>query len=157
MKCRRNRGSTLAEFAVCFFILVLLIFFPLVDMVGLATTYFFALVLVDQQVHDASMLDYRLAQNVHGPVRAELPQAWLSSSLGAFANVDGAIETELDYTDGVQDEFGFDYKTVVVTTHLSVRPFVSCPFPLTVPGLNAPVPFVLRSQRLIEDPSNAPR
>lgn len=153
---RQETGSKIPEFAVCLFVLVLLIFFPMVDFIGLFATYFTGIVLVNQQAHEAAMLNFRIARDPQGPILQDLPRSWKASALGNFANVVGAIDTNIGYGAGVSDEFGFEYKEILVVTRMWVRPFISCPFPMPVPGLNAPVELVLRSRRLIEDPTNAP-
>ncbi len=153
---RQPQGNFLGEYAVSLFMLILLLFFPLLNMIGLATVYCAALVLVDQQCHEAALLFWRDAKRADGPVCKNIPEDWLATGIGAFTKTVGTIETEINYSDGIPDEYGFVSREVIIATRLTVSPFLNCPFPVAVPGINAPVPLVIAGRRLIEDPTNAP-
>ena len=51
---------------------------------------------------------------------------------------------------------GLTEKLVRVTTSFAVQPFLAIPFPMSVPGLNAPVTFTYSTERALEDPTDAP-
>lgn len=153
---RSRKGNLFAEFAMCLFFMLMSIFFPLINMMALGAVYVAGFVLVDMQSHEASLLPYQAAQDPNGKVRELCPREWVRSSLGNFAQSVGSIETDVEYGTGVTDEFGFVTREVKVNTQITVSPFLCCPFPLKVPGLNAPVPICLSSHRLMEDPTNAP-
>ena len=151
----RGRGSTLVEFAPALFIMLVALFFPLLDLIALSTVYSVGASMNDAQLREAALLKRSQAQDATGPVMYTIPNAWKNSGLGRYAKIDSDINTSVSYADGPQDQYGNVEKFVCVATSFSVRPFLSVPIPISVPGLNADITFSFNSRRVLEYPPNA--
>ncbi|PWU00880.1 MAG: hypothetical protein C5B53_03495 [Candidatus Melainabacteria bacterium] len=152
---KRIEGSTLAEFAPAFFILLVGLFFPMLDLMALSTVYSVGASMNDEQLREAALLKRSQAQDVLGSVMYTIPNAWKNSGLGRYAKIDSDIITSVSYADGPQDQYGNVEKLVCVSTSFSVKPFLSVPIPISVPGLNADITFNFNSRRVLEYPPNA--
>lgn len=156
-KQRRRRGAQMAEFGPALFILLILFFFPLLDLVSICFAYGVVKVLNSNQVHEASLISAEQAQDASGMVKKGIPDEWHNSGLGKFVNVASRPATEVSYRDGVAGGAGSTTaKYVIVKTTVICNPFIFVPFPiLKVPALNTPVPLSVVSERPMEDPDNA--
>jgi hypothetical protein len=157
MRGRNNYAATLAEFGPALFILLILFFFPVLDLVSVCFAYGVVKVLNSNQVHEASLVPSEQAQDPNGTVKKGIPDQWQQGGLGKFVNVAGRPTTEVSYRDGVGGGEGTTTgKFVVVKTTVVCNPMVFVPFPiLKVPALNSPVPLDVVSERPMEDPDNA--
>ncbi|MBX9688395.1 MAG: hypothetical protein K2X27_16925 [Candidatus Obscuribacterales bacterium] len=154
---RKNSGSVIAEFGAAFPILLTGIFIPMIALMSVFSLYSAADCLNKAQCEQASLLNYAIAQNPLGPVKKSLPETWMSSGIGAYAEPVLGISTDIDYSFAYQDEYNFIHRWVEVTTRLRIKPFLSADyFPLQIPALNAPFPVAFHTRRLLEDPTNAP-
>lgn len=153
---RKSYGAQMAEFGPALFVLLILFFFPLLDLVSICFAYGVVKVLNNNQVHEASLVAADQAQDANGLVKKGIPDQWQQSGLGKFVNVDGRIATEVSYRDGVSGGGGATAKFVIVKTTVVCNPLVFVPFPIVkVPALNSPVPLDIVSERPMEDPDNA--
>ncbi|MFA6559766.1 MAG: hypothetical protein WCT03_25290, partial [Candidatus Obscuribacterales bacterium] len=75
---RSASGSGIAEFAPALIILLICIFFPLVDMLAVALAYCDGQVLNSNQTHEASLLDWHDAVSPTGTVCKGIPDQWLN-------------------------------------------------------------------------------
>lgn len=144
------------EFPIVMTLFLLLLAFPALDLLFLGMAYNSGSVLNDEQVRQAALISHTAATSPLGKVKQTIPNNWRQSGLGRFANVNGAINTELTYRNGSTDANGLVEKIVRVVTSFDVNPFLVIPFPVQVPGLNAPVAFRFASERQMEDPTDAP-
>lgn len=156
-KGRNSHAATLAEFGPALFILLLVFFFPVLDLVSICFAYGVVKVLNNNQVHEASLIPAEKAQDPNGLVKKGIPAQWHDSGLGKFVNVAGRPVTEITYRDGLSGgEASSTGKFVMVKTTVVCNPAVFVPFPiLKVPALNSPVPLTVSSERPMEDPENA--
>lgn len=152
----RKHGSAMAELPLAMMVLLILLFFPSLDLLFLGIVYNAGSTLNDLQLRQASMSRYQAAQSPTGPVKHLIPEAWKSSGIGKFAKLDGEIDTAVSYSNGIVDENGLQEKYVRVTTKMSVNPFLKIPLPVGVPGLNAPAGLTFSAERPMEDPTKAP-
>jgi hypothetical protein len=155
---RRNcYAATLAEFGPALFILLLLFFFPVLDLVSICFAYGIVKVLNNNQVHEASLVPAEQAQDPNGMVKKGIPTQWHDSGLGKFVNVAGRPVTEISYRDGISSgDASSTAKYVIVKTTVVCNPAVFVPFPIVkVPALNTPVPLHVVSERPMENPENA--
>lgn len=148
LKC----GSQLAEFPAAIFILLLLFFFPLIDLLSVGASYSMCWVLNNNQTREACLDPWTEAMNPAGPVQKNIPDQWLRG-MGAFVKVEGYPKTNIIYGTAPSGD-----KTVKVTTTVTCNPFLTIPLPIVnVPGLNGPVTFTIASQRQMENPDYAPQ
>jgi hypothetical protein len=165
-QARRGRnakgGSGMAEFAPALMVLVICIFFPLVDFLAIGLSYGLVRVLNYNQCHEASLVPWGQATDSGGTVMQGIPNQW-GGGMGHFVKMSGDVNTVITYRNGehstdsgnsnVQD------KVVQVATTVTCNPFLPIPFPsgvLSVPGMNGPFTFTVFSERPMENPDNAP-
>lgn len=148
---RSASGTAIAEFGPGFAVLVLMIFFPLVDMLGLGASYASCTLLNYCQLREAAFCskDEALAQD--GPVKSGVPQTWRQQGVGKFANLIEDPKTEVNYVDADDAGNGVVFQYVQVSTSATASPFLAVPFFAGVPGLGAPVTFKISSERLLEN------
>ncbi len=153
---RGRQGAQMAEFGPALFVLLILFFFPLLDLVSVCFAYGVIKVLNNNQVHEASLIPAEQAQDANVMVKKGIPEEWHESGLGKFVNVAARPTTEVSYRDGVGGEGSTTAKYVIVKTTVVCNPFIFVPFPiLKIPALNTPVPLNTVSERPMEDPDNA--
>lgn len=152
---RTARGSALAEFGPTLGITLLMLFFPLVDLLSLGASYASCMVLNYCQLREAAFCSKEDAQSASGPVICGLPKAWQNEGLGKFVNLENSPATVVSYTNAgspinstMQDQY------VQVTTKVTANPFLVVPLFPGVPGLGAPFTFQISSERLLETTSS---
>ena len=155
-RVRSRRGSALAELGPALSILLLMLFFPLVDALALGASYASCMVLNYCQLREAAFCSRTEAQNENGPVRAGIPDTWQKEGLGQFVNLAEPVKTKVSYVDagnpgspGMQDQY------VQVTTTIVASPFMVVPVFPGIPGLGAPVKFQIATERLLESSSKS--
>nr|MBP9093755.1 hypothetical protein [bacterium] len=154
LSLRSARANSMVEFGPALIILLICIFFPLIDMLAVALAYCDGQVLNSNQVHEASLVDWHDAVNPSGTVCKGIPDQWLNG-MGKFVKVSSPPTTLVGYRDG-ESTTGVTDKIVSVTTTLSCTPFLSIPLPVfNVPGLNGPMVFSITSERPMENPDHA--
>lgn len=137
------------------FVLVILIFFPVLDLLSVCFDYGVVSLLNYQQTHEASLVSSEKANDPRGPVKKEIPDAWRHTGLAQFVKVVGEPETRVSYRNGQSNGDSTTEKVVIVTTTVVCSPFVFLPIPLPIQGLNAPVKLSATSERQMENPDNA--
>lgn len=152
---RACRGSTIAELGPAVWLLLLLIFFPMIDLMGLGVSYGCCAYLNGWQTHEASLVPWNEALNNTGAVQKNIPDSWKNSAMGAFAHTSDPPQTIVTYRNGQTDGNGIVDKIVQVETHVTCNPFLHMPLPAGIPGLTAPMGFVLIAERPMENPDYA--
>lgn len=152
---RNKRGSSIAETGPALFILFLMLFFPLVNLVTMTFAYFSCTTLNDLQLREAALLPKKDAQDPAGAVMKRIPEEWKAEGIGAFAGLNKPQVTIVDYVTQSKDKDGREEAVVRVTTQVQLRPFLTIPFFPGVPGLGKPMDFQITSQRPVENFSNA--
>jgi hypothetical protein len=159
---RSERGASgMSEFGPALMVLLIAIFFPLIDLLSVCVSYGLIVVLNNNQAHEASLLPYTDAGNPSGTVMKGIPDTWLNG-MGHFVKKEGAILTQVGYRAGQKSsESGNNAITdrvVRVTTTVKCTPFLPIPLPVAnVPGLNGPMVFTVSSERQMENPDFAPQ
>lgn len=149
---RKARGSSISEFGPVVFVLFIVIFFPLLDLLALGLTYTCGTMLNQAQLREAVLTKGSVARGANGIIKKDIVDAWKNKGIGIFTKADPAsIKTKVSY---LQPFAGSTDVLVSVSTELTAQPFLNIPFPAAVPGLNAPVPFAYTSQQLLENPQN---
>ena len=162
-KGRSQSGSAIAEFGPAMFIIIMVFFFPFLDMIGMAVEYGDCLYLnslllrqaslenvlvMDTSVSPATLTtDLSCSTNPSGSLNTII-NAWMAGGLGKFAS-SGTMPVQsitVDLTEGTPR-----CKYVHLTLDVECKPFVPVPFFLKIPGLNMPVTFEFHSRSVIEN------
>ncbi len=162
-KKRAAKGSAITEFGPAMYILIMVFFFPFLDLMGLACEYGDCLYLNSLLLRQAALehvlvMDDSVAPPVlttdlscstaAGGSLNTIITAWLNGGLGKFAS-SGTMPTQsiaIDLTEGTPH-----CKYVHLTLDVECKPFVYVPFFLRVQGLNAPITFEFHSRGVIEN------
>jgi hypothetical protein len=151
-----QRGSSIAEFGPAMMLLLLLMFFPFLDLLAVCFDYGVVALLNYNQTHEASLLPAEKANDPKGPVKKDIPDAWQHTGLATFVKVVGAPNTTISYRNGQSNGDNTTEKIVIVNTTVVCSPLVFLPIPfVTAPGLNAPMKLSPTSERPMENPDNA--
>ncbi len=161
---RRNRSKkaqTTSEFVPVFMFFLLVIFFPMLDLLAMAALYGCGMILNAEQTREASLVANRgstgaaestAVSNADGARQTRVKnvqEVWASQGLGHFFKiktpiVDPVITITTDGAGANADQY------VHVKTTITGDPFLTIPFPVRVPGLNDPMTFTYTQERLIE-------
>ncbi|MBX9669194.1 MAG: hypothetical protein K2X93_16335 [Candidatus Obscuribacterales bacterium] len=154
---RRDCGATsIAEFGPALLLLLICLFFPLLDLLSLCFDYGMVMVLNYNQAHEAALLPSDQVMDPNGAVRKGIVDQWLNGPMGRFLKVNGPVKTEIEYKDGAQIDDKNTEKIITVKTSVSCLPFLSIPFPgVKIAGLNDAMLFFASSECQMEDPDNA--
>lgn len=155
---RRNKGNAISEFGPALFVLLIFIFFPVVDLLSIVVSYGACMVLNFNQVHEAALIPHTDAADAGGPIKKGIPDQWLNG-MGRFVKMVGSPQTNITYRNGetAPDKNNSTDKLVMVETKVVCSPFLPIPLPVVnVPGLNGPFTFDLTSERPMENPDYAP-
>ncbi len=152
---RTNRGAGIAEFGPGILVLVICIFFPLVDLLSVCLSYCTIMVLNYNQVAQAALIRASEAANPGGDIKKGIPDTW-RGGMGKFVNMSGNVQTDVSYRNG-QTETGkgaTDAQDVIVRVRTTVtcNPFLPIPFFVGIPGINAPFPIVVFQEKQMENP-----
>ncbi|MBX9937797.1 MAG: hypothetical protein K2Y32_01015 [Candidatus Obscuribacterales bacterium] len=155
LKARNKRGgASIAEFGPALGLILICIFFPLVDMLAMGVSYGLCMVLNYNQVHEAALIPSSEALNNAGPIKKGIPDQWLNG-MGHFVNMSGYPSTNISYRNGIADASNNQDKIVTVSTTVVCNPFLPIPLPVVnVPGLNGSMTFTLTSECQMENPDN---
>jgi hypothetical protein len=150
-----SRGNAIAEFAPAMFVLLILIFFPVLDLLAVCFDYAVVALLNYNQVHEASLLPSEKANDPNGPVKKDIPDSWRHTGLAQFVKVVGNPETTISYRNGQSNGDSTTDKMVIVSTKVVCSPLIFLPIPVAIQGLNAPISLTSTSERPMENPDNA--
>lgn len=145
-------GNTIAEFVPVLWILIMVIFFPMLDLLSLTSAYVVVYTMNSIQLREAALMPRSAAEG--GPkIRTTIPSQWMDSGPGRFANMQSQTTT-VRYSAGTTDETGIQDWIVSVDTSCTFRPLLTVPFPISIAGLNAPMTITMSGERTVEDPEN---
>lgn len=153
-KCsvRRASGNTLCEFVPVMWILIMVVFFPILDLLSLTSAYVVVYTMNSVQVREAALMP-RSACETGPKITTQIPSQWMDSGPGRFANMSSQTTT-VRYTAATTDDTGIQDWLVSVDTACTFKPFLTVPFPISVAGLNAPMTITMSGERPVEDPEN---
>jgi hypothetical protein len=156
LKRRRSSfGGTLAETGPAIFILLLMLFFPLLDLVAMGAACMSCVTLNDLQLREAALLPKTEAQAEGGAVKKRIVDDWKSKGIGVFVGLEQPVNTSVNYVTGTKDSKERQDMLVRVQTRVRIRPFLTIPFFPGIPGLGAPMDFQITTERLVENFHNA--
>ncbi|HEY9792536.1 MAG TPA: hypothetical protein V6D22_19200 [Candidatus Obscuribacterales bacterium] len=145
---RKSKGSVLAEFGPALGILLICFFFPLLNLLGLFTSYGACYLLNTAQTQEAALLREGAAKDPGGLIIKHIPEHWMNRGIGRFALVDKMPTTSVSHT-GIEP-----HRLITVVTKFDCRPWLVVPLPVKVPGLNAPVSFHIENRQPAESAIN---
>ena len=152
---RRRKGNQIAEFGPALWVLLIFIFFPMVDLLSMGVSYGLCMVLNFNQVHEAALLPFAEANNNSGTVKKGIPDKWMAG-MGHFVNMSGFPSTVISYRDGQTDNNKTVDKIVGVETTVVCNPFLPIPIPIAqIPGINGPMKFTVYAECPMENPDYA--
>lgn len=146
LRLRSRRGSAITETGPALFVLLVLIFFPLIDVLGICANYCFCFLL-----HNAELREIALRR----PIAAEATQA-LQRVDGEFTNTSFANFLRLSPSDVTHVGPTWvthpdNSMTVQLQTKVTCEPFLRIPFFFAIPGLSADLPFQFTTTRPQEE------
>lgn len=146
---RRPRGSALSEFGPALFFIFIFAVFPVLDIIGLCFGYISCCTMNDLQLREAAKLPKSVATLQTGTVYQDIPQQFMATLMGSFSGLTDLPQTTVTYTPGQTAVY------VNVATTVTVRPFLTIPFFVKVPGLGEPTSFTVSNTRVLENPAFA--
>jgi hypothetical protein len=162
LKSRKSRGSSLVEFAPALYILLLVIFFPMLDLLGIVLSYADCQYLHFTLVRQAGLENILSMNTATTPAQLQVSYAFATDPNGVFRSLvvnwyngighyttrslaDITVTPSVDLTQGTPI-----LKYVTITTTVVCNPLLPIPFPYSVPGFNAPETFTLTGSSIIE-------
>jgi hypothetical protein len=145
-RARRKRGAAIAETGPALFLLLIIIFFPMLDLLEMGAAYVFASIYHDYMIRELAIRTPEA--NGNAAAKAKIDTEFRSSGFFSFlkmTNDDMKVDS-VEYLPNMTNP-----TQIQVATSVTVRPFINIPFFSTVPGLGAPVVFKLASQRPQEE------
>ncbi|MBX9879542.1 MAG: hypothetical protein K2Y22_13860 [Candidatus Obscuribacterales bacterium] len=152
---RSHTGAAIAEFAPALALLLLFVFFPLLDLMPILIGYVGCNYLNSQQSDLAAQSLRARGSSFTNQAEVQprldtLATDWKSSSLGKLANLNSSTTTIAGPLNSTLHS-GYLTCYVRVTTAVQCAPFLLLPFMGPVPGLGAPVNISISSERVVED------
>jgi len=162
-RSRHYKGSVIAEFGPAIFIFVMVVFFPFLNMVGMAISYADCLYLDTLLLRQAALENVLVLDNSTNPpsLKEDLTcstdpngalntviKNWLKMGLGQFAST-GAMPKQTCYID--LTEGTAKVKFIHLDLLVQCKPFLQIPFFIQVPGINQPVTFKFSGRSVIEN------
>lgn len=143
LKRRTKKGSAITEFGPSLFLFIIVIFFPLLDMLGMAAVYctcWYANFMCTRE------LSVRKKDDMDDVIK-EVNKAFNETGFARFIGIDN-IDQDMKHTVSYEPAEPGRQATVSCTTAVTAKPFIHVPIPFcTAPGLNADVTFNIGSQR----------
>ena len=138
---RKRKGSAITEFGPSLFIFLIAIFFPLMDVIGMAAVYcsgWYCNFLVTRELAVRRQQDEAAVYN-------EVNTEFMNTGLAQFVGVRSAAD--LAHSATYFPAAGGTPAQVTCTSRVTGKPFLTIPFIPAVPGLSAPVIFRMMSTR----------
>ncbi len=139
---RNNNGSAITETGPALFLLLIIILFPLIDLIYMGLAFGIVWYLNHLEVRELALR----VPSESTQVLTDIDRLFVNQGLGRFV---GMTFPNISHPGGAQR--GGTPVMVTCTTNVTVLPFMSIPFLFPVSGINAPVNFVVTSTRLQEE------
>jgi hypothetical protein len=142
---RRRKGSAITEFGPALFFLLVIIFFPMMDILAMACQYCMGWYANFATCRELTVRKQSEGVGTDNTVQQEVYAAIKCTGVPAFLGV--ASIADLSSTAVYPGAAGGQQPMVVCTTIMSAKPFISVPWFMPVPGLNAPMVIQFQSTR----------
>lgn len=145
-KYRRQRGAAIAETGPAIFLLLIIIFFPMLDLLEMGAGYVFSSIYHDYMIRELAIRTPQEGGNT--AAMQKINTEFRASGFFSFLKMqDGDMRVdEVKYLPTIANP-----DQIQVSTTVRVRPFITVPFFDGVPGLGAPVDFKLASVKPQEE------
>lgn len=144
LKGRNRSGSTIAETGPALFLLLIVILFPLIDLMYMGLAFGIVWYLNYLEVRELAVRDPAETSQV----LQEVDGVFISQGIGKFVGLSTAgIAHPLPSKATRQGT----PVTVTCTTQATIKPFLTLPFLMPVKGINAPITFSVSSNRIQEE------
>lgn len=144
MKTSRARsGSAILEFGPSLWVLLILIIFPLSDLMAISMQYCCSWYLNHLVAQDLSTSEFSDWSNTVQQVRTRFD----ATGAQKFARM---VDVEHDYTNVPADAGKGTPAFLIATTKVDCQPFLTVPLPMSVPGLNSNMQLCITSTRMWE-------
>ena len=142
---RRKNGEAIAETGPALFVLLILIFFPLLDVLGMSAQFAAAWYLNQAVTRELACVR---EQGADGGASAQaITNDWRTTGIGHFVNPRNVVH-QVAYQAGAGSG---DVPTVRCTTTVTVPPFISVPWFTPIPGVSADMTISFSNVRPRED------
>lgn len=149
---RRSRGSAITEAGPALFLLLIIIFFPLLDFLEMGAAYIFSSIFHDYMIRELAVSAPPGATDsaiqTKDQAITKITQNFKDSTFYNFLKMTPS-DLQVNNVQYLPDSN--NPSVVQCTTTCRVQPFISIPWWGTCPGLNAPVSFTQTSQRPQEE------
>lgn len=161
-KCRGQKGSNIAEFGPALFVLLIMMFFPLLDFLGMAADYCLAAYCnyaMNRELACRTVADgiggavpasgttspFPLTEATGKPVYNDIITNGVATT--GFGQFLGLSPSTCDVQAGYTNPSDGSQPSVTSQTSVTTQPFVSVPWFSPIPGLNAPFKITISSSR----------
>lgn len=141
---RRSFGSAISETGPALFILLILILFPLIDLMYMAVAYSIVFYLNHLEVRELAV---RVPSETI-QVLQDVDSNYVTTGFGKFV---GLTQARITHPLPGKATRAGDPEMVTCTTQAEVDPFLNLPFIMPVAGINSPATFSVSSSRIQEE------
>ncbi|MFN8656093.1 MAG: hypothetical protein U0105_07120 [Candidatus Obscuribacterales bacterium] len=146
LRLRSRRGSAITETGPALFVLLLLIFFPLIDLLGIAANYCFCFLM-----HNAELREIALRRPIAADASQGIQRVDNEFTRTAFANFLKLSSSDVTHVGPTWVTHPDNSMTVQLQTRVVCEPFLRIPFFVAIPGLSADMPFTFSTTRPQEE------
>ncbi len=153
MRKRRKSGSAITETGPALFLLFVIIFFPMLDLLGMAAGYIMSGIYHDHMVRELALSappGVTTDPAIQTQTKA-IEKVNLEFQNSTFFNFLKMTPGDLQVSDIKYLPDNTNPTVIQATTTCTIRPFINIPWWTGVPGLNEPFPFILTTQRPQEE------
>lgn len=146
IKHRGKHGGAIAETGPAIFLLLIIIFFPMLDLLEMGAAYVFASIYHDYMTRELAIRTPEAGGNA--AAKQKIDAEFKGSGFFSFLKMQND-DLKVDQVQYIPDISNPTH--IQVSTTVRVRPFINIPFFASVPGMGAPVDFKHTSQRPQEE------
>jgi hypothetical protein len=153
LQLRRRRGSAISEFGPALFLLLVIVFFPMLDLLGMAAAYVMSGIYHSYMIRELSLSAPPSAApdpaiQTQAAAKTKITSDFQNTSFFRFLGMKPGdlVCSNVTYIPNATNPL-----LVQCTTSATMTPFISIPWWGAIPGLNAPFTFTMTSQRPQEE------
>lgn len=138
-----SKGSAITEFGPALFVFLIMIFFPLMDVIGIGAVYccgWYCNFMVTRELAVRRQSDA-------GAVATEVNTQFMNSGLANFVGIRTVADLVHTPVYNPANTVTGQPAEVVCTSRVTAQPFLTIPFLPSIPGLSAPMTFTMTQAR----------